>query len=104
MRTPLGKASSNVQERGSKAGRRVTPRENPVGSQAATPVHALRLQEFAARWVITADEARMQQLVDGVPGPFGNVVLAYNRVSARTRWTPTTKPTGQEAYRMSQPR
>jgi hypothetical protein len=39
------------------------------------------MQQFVRTWLITADDAQKQQLVDGVPGPFKHVALAFHSVS-----------------------
>lgn len=46
----------------------------------STEAIAALMEGFVRDWQITADEAQKQQLVDGVPGPFKHVALAYRSV------------------------
>lgn len=83
-RKPLGIKTSNVPTTSAYAKRAglPAPSQARAGRASAKSQNArLQLERFATLWLVTPDEARKQQLVDGVPGPFKHVALAYESVS-----------------------
>lgn len=85
-RKPLGAKTSNVPTAGAlakRAGIPAAPQALRARGGASSDNARLQLQRFASLWLVTPDEARKQQLVDGVPGPFKHVALAYESVSGK---------------------
>lgn len=83
-RKPLGVKTSNVpvpSTQGKRTGLPAGPQARAGRGSASSESARHQLERFAALWLVTPGEARKQQLVDGVPGPFKHVALAYGSVS-----------------------